>query len=409
MPIRPLRRPRARARRPAPPARAAERARPSTSTSPASAVGKMTLDTEPTGQRYTRREPHRHRRAWSGCSPTSASTASRGGRDRAATAPWSRRASRRTRSRPRADRDTDIDWEDGTPVSVSVEPPRESAPDPAAQAGTLDPVSAGFAVLRDRAGRELCDTTVEVFDGSRRSRLAARRRRSPTATPSSAPAPTPASRARRTASPSQREFPSSWSSPGTPNGDRPARAHRDRHQLRPGGARAAELSRPAVPALPIEPVLPALAAALAEAGRAVLQAPPGAGKTTRVPLHLLDAGTPGRILMLEPRRVAARAAAERLAEGLGEAVGRPRRLPHPRRGGAGQPHRGGDRRHPDPDDPVRPGAARRRLPDLRRVPRARAAGRPRSRAGARDPRGAPARPAAPGDVGDARRRARWRR
>jgi ATP-dependent helicase HrpB len=75
-------------------------------------------------------------------------------------------------------------------------------------------------------------------------------------------------------------------------------------------------------ALPIEPILPALAEALAGAGRAVLQAPPGAGKTTRVPLHLIEAGTPGRLLMLEPRRVAARAAAERLAESLGEPLGR---------------------------------------------------------------------------------------
>ncbi|MBB5223117.1 ATP-dependent helicase HrpB [Amaricoccus macauensis] len=72
--------------------------------------------------------------------------------------------------------------------------------------------------------------------------------------------------------------------------------------------------------LPIEPVLPALVAAL-EGGAAVLQAPPGAGKTTRVPLALLEAGVPGRILMLEPRRVAARAAAERLAEALGERPG----------------------------------------------------------------------------------------
>jgi ATP-dependent helicase HrpB len=74
--------------------------------------------------------------------------------------------------------------------------------------------------------------------------------------------------------------------------------------------------------LPIEPVLPALADALKARGVAVLQAPPGAGKTTRAPLHLLDRGQPGRILMLEPRRVAARAAAERLAAGLGEPVGR---------------------------------------------------------------------------------------
>ena len=75
-------------------------------------------------------------------------------------------------------------------------------------------------------------------------------------------------------------------------------------------------------ALPIDPVLPELMKALAEAGRAVLQAPPGAGKTTRVPLAMLDADlTRGKIIMLEPRRLAARAAAERLAEGLGEAPG----------------------------------------------------------------------------------------
>jgi len=74
-------------------------------------------------------------------------------------------------------------------------------------------------------------------------------------------------------------------------------------------------------ALPIDRVLPEISAALRAHGRAVLQAPPGAGKTTRVPLHLLDQGIDGRILMLEPRRVAARAAAERLAEGSGEAPG----------------------------------------------------------------------------------------
>ncbi|OWJ78837.1 ATP-dependent helicase HrpB [Haematobacter genomosp. 1] len=72
--------------------------------------------------------------------------------------------------------------------------------------------------------------------------------------------------------------------------------------------------------LPIDTVLPALAEAVATAGRAVLQAPPGAGKTTRVPLALLPQVT-GRIVMLEPRRLAARAAAERMAETLGEAVG----------------------------------------------------------------------------------------
>ncbi|MCF8512169.1 MAG: ATP-dependent helicase HrpB [Rhodobacteraceae bacterium] len=74
--------------------------------------------------------------------------------------------------------------------------------------------------------------------------------------------------------------------------------------------------------LPIEDALPALRAAMAARGLAVLQAPPGAGKTTRVPLDLLAAGlVQGRIVMLEPRRLAARAAAERMAETLGETVG----------------------------------------------------------------------------------------
>ena len=75
--------------------------------------------------------------------------------------------------------------------------------------------------------------------------------------------------------------------------------------------------------LPIDDVLPALRAALRERDEAVLEAPPGAGKTTRVPLALLNepwlAGQ--SIVMLEPRRLAARAAAERLASELGEPVG----------------------------------------------------------------------------------------
>jgi ATP-dependent helicase HrpB len=76
-------------------------------------------------------------------------------------------------------------------------------------------------------------------------------------------------------------------------------------------------------ALPIDPVLPDISRALGTAPNAVLQAPPGAGKTTRVPLALLDepwlAGS--KIVMLEPRRLAARAAARRMADMLGEAVG----------------------------------------------------------------------------------------
>ncbi|MTJ03205.1 MAG: ATP-dependent helicase HrpB [Sediminimonas qiaohouensis] len=74
--------------------------------------------------------------------------------------------------------------------------------------------------------------------------------------------------------------------------------------------------------LPIDDVIPDLTRALAARGRAVLQAPPGAGKTTRVPLALMESGlTQGRILMLEPRRLAARAAAERMAQTLSEPVG----------------------------------------------------------------------------------------
>ncbi len=74
--------------------------------------------------------------------------------------------------------------------------------------------------------------------------------------------------------------------------------------------------------LPIDHALPALIDALKSRGRAVLQAPPGAGKTTRVPLAMLDAKvTSGKIVMLEPRRLAARAAAERMTQTLGERPG----------------------------------------------------------------------------------------
>lgn len=75
--------------------------------------------------------------------------------------------------------------------------------------------------------------------------------------------------------------------------------------------------------LPIDAVLGELAEALARGTEAVLVAPPGAGKTTRVPLALLEADwLQGRkILVLEPRRLAARGAAERMARTLGESVG----------------------------------------------------------------------------------------
>src|SRR6476661_259343 len=75
--------------------------------------------------------------------------------------------------------------------------------------------------------------------------------------------------------------------------------------------------------LPIHSVLETLRSALARSNVAVLAAPPGAGKTTVVPLALLEEDWLGgqRILVLEPRRIAARAAADRMASTLGEAAG----------------------------------------------------------------------------------------
>ncbi|MFO0153813.1 MAG: ATP-dependent helicase HrpB [Alphaproteobacteria bacterium] len=75
-----------------------------------------------------------------------------------------------------------------------------------------------------------------------------------------------------------------------------------------------------LPELPVSEALPALRAALSAASNAVLIAPPGAGKTTIVPLALMEEAwaAEGRILVLEPRRVAARAAARRMASLLGE-------------------------------------------------------------------------------------------
>jgi len=82
---------------------------------------------------------------------------------------------------------------------------------------------------------------------------------------------------------------------------------------------------PPLPDLPIVAALPALREALATQPRVVLEAPPGAGKTTVVPLELLAAewrAPDQKILVLEPRQLAARAAAARLAQLLGEPVGR---------------------------------------------------------------------------------------
>lgn len=81
---------------------------------------------------------------------------------------------------------------------------------------------------------------------------------------------------------------------------------------------------PPLPALPINEALPALIDALARHPRVLLQAPPGAGKSTIVPLVLLDSPwlRHRKILMLEPRRIAARTVAARMAQLSGETVGR---------------------------------------------------------------------------------------
>ena len=141
------------------------------------------------------------------------------------------------------------------------------------------------------------------------------------------------------------------------------------------------------PALPIDEVLEPLRAALRQAPSAVLVAPPGAGKTTRVPLALLDEAWTegGKLILLEPRRLAARAAAERMAATLGERVGDTvglrARFDTARIGP--NPDRGGHRGRVHPHGARRSQSRRRRGRAVRRVPRALARCRPRARAGAR--------------------------
>src|SRR5258705_1656824 len=92
---------------------------------------------------------------------------------------------------------------------------------------------------------------------------------------------------------------------------------------RPGMTGGETLPRSFDTPLPIDAVLDELARTLVANNAAVLVAPPGAGKTTRVPLALLDAPwlKGNKIIMLEPRRIAARASAERMAKTLGERAG----------------------------------------------------------------------------------------
>lgn len=76
--------------------------------------------------------------------------------------------------------------------------------------------------------------------------------------------------------------------------------------------------------LPVAAVLESLLAALQSSAQVLLNAPTGAGKSTWLPLQLLKADwLNGKIIMLEPRRLAARSVAHRLAQQLGETVGKP--------------------------------------------------------------------------------------
>ena len=73
--------------------------------------------------------------------------------------------------------------------------------------------------------------------------------------------------------------------------------------------------------LPIDPLLPEVVATVRAHAAAVIEAPPGAGKTTRVPRALVEAGLAGEVVVLEPRRLPTRLAARRVAEELGERPG----------------------------------------------------------------------------------------
>ena len=165
---------------------------------------------------------------------------------------------------------------------------------------------------------------------------------------------------------------------------------------------------PCHPDLPVTDALPALHAALNAGRNAVLVAPPGAGKTTLVPLALLDAPWrgDGRILMLEPRRLATRAAATRMAFLLGEPVGQTVGY-RTRLDGAGlrrNPRRGHHRGPAAPPPAIRSRPGRRRRRDPGRNPRTLAGIRPRPGAVPRPAAHAAAGPAPAGHVRHRRRR-----
>ena len=71
----------------------------------------------------------------------------------------------------RSERETEIVFENGQPARVTVTPPRSNQVDPAAQAGTVDPVTAAFGLLLNDRAESVCNQRIDLFDGSRRSQI----------------------------------------------------------------------------------------------------------------------------------------------------------------------------------------------------------------------------------------------
>ena len=163
-----------------------------------------------------------------------------------------------------------------------------------------DPDRAGRQGARPRPSSRRSCSSASTAPCRRRPRAGARRRGGPSPRPSPRPRPGGRRTSRSSAT--------------------PARSTARRRSAEPADGRRAEA---ALPDLPIVEILDDLRAALAGPGRAVVAAPPGAGKTTVVPLALLDEPWLGdrRIVVLEPRRLATRAAARRMAELTATSVG----------------------------------------------------------------------------------------
>src|SRR5438046_3157564 len=114
-----------------------------------------------------------------------------------------------------------------------------------------------------------------------------------------------------------------WGKPPFPHAPRSGRgATCLLESLRAFGLQRYALGSPSLRPLPIDPLLPEIVRSLERSPALVLTAEPGAGKTTRVPGALLDAGVAGQILVAEPRRLPARLAASYVAKERGESVGK---------------------------------------------------------------------------------------